>query len=141
MAVDPMVELRYIHQVEHAAGGPGLWVSGSVDDSRQAGQDDRAGAHRTRLEGHVHDGVENAPAAQRRRRLAKRQHLGVGRRVGAQLALVVSRADNLPAPSHDRANGNIIVLECPFCLAQSEPHEVFLTREEPFAHQLPHFPE
>ena len=55
------------------------------------------GAHRARLERHVEDAVEQPPAPERARRLADREHLGVGGRVLAQLALVVAAADR-PRP-------------------------------------------
>ena len=60
-----VVQAWFAEHVEHAAGGAGLWVQGAEDHTRNAGEDDRPGAHRTRLERHVHDRIEHSPASQR----------------------------------------------------------------------------
>ena len=78
--------------------------------------------------------VEDAPAAQRPGGLAQGDHLGVGGRVGAQLALVVAGADHLAAADDDGADRDVIVFGRPGRLTQSEAHEVLLAREEVGAH-------
>ena len=81
---------------------PALGSGGAVDDARDAREHDRARAHRARLERDVERRVEQPPGAQAPRRLAQREHLGVGGRVLAQLALVVAGADHLAVRGRSR---------------------------------------
>ena len=63
----PVVEARLGEHVDHAARGARLRVGRAVDDARDAREDDRARAHRARLERHVERRVEDAPGAERAR--------------------------------------------------------------------------
>ena len=74
--------------------------------------------------------VEDPPAAERAGRLAQRDHLGVGGGIVAQLALVVSGADELAVLDDHGSDRHVIVLERPFSLAQGEAHEVLVSGEE-----------
>ena len=67
---------------------------------------------------------------QRPRRLAQRDHLGVGGGVRAQLALVVARADDLAVVDDHGPDRNVVVLGRALGLAQGEAHEVLVTGEE-----------
>ena len=80
-------------------------------------EDDRSRAHRARLERHVQDGVEHAPAADRPRGLPQRDHLGVSGGVLAQFALVVGGRDQLAVAHHDRTDRDVIVFLCTFGFA------------------------
>ena len=108
------------------AGRAGLWVGGREHQARDPRQRDRSGAHRARLEGDVDGRVREAPSAQRRRRLAQRQQLRVGGRVGSQLPLVAALAQDLLPPRHHRPDRNVAMA----CGALGEPegpaHEHFV---------------
>ncbi len=125
-----VVELRHVQEVEDAARRAGLGVHGSEDDTRYPRQHDRARAHRTGLERHVHDGVEHAPGANGLTGLAQRQHLGVRGRVVAQFALVVPGADDLAVFDDHRPDRDVVVLEGTLGLAQRKAHVVLVPREE-----------
>ncbi len=99
--------------VEHAAAGARLRVGRAVDHARHAREHDRPGTHRARLERHVEHRVEHAPAAERAGGLSQRDDLGVGGRVLAQLALVVSGRDQLALVGHHGSDRHILVLGCP----------------------------
>ena len=60
---------------------PALGSAAAEHQARDAGEDDRPGAHRAGLEGHVEDRVREAPAAERLGGLADRQDLRVSGRV------------------------------------------------------------
>jgi serine protease len=104
-----VVEGRLGEDVEDAAGGAGLGVGGAEDDGRDAGEDDRPGAHRAGLEGDVEGRVREAPAAELGGGGADRQELGVGGRVAAQLALVASRRQELAAAVDRGADRDVAV--------------------------------
>ena len=93
-----VVEARLGEHVEHAAGRAGLRVGGAVDHARHAAEHDRAGAHRARLERHVEHGRPSSRQEPRARAASRRASISAcARRVLAQLALVVARADHLAA--------------------------------------------
>ena len=92
-----MVEGGLAEDVEDAAGGAGLGVGGAEDDGGDAGEDDRAGAHRAGLERDVERRRRQPPAAERLGGGADREDLGVGGRVAAQLALVAGGGEHSPS--------------------------------------------
>ena len=106
-----VVELRVVQDVHDAPRRAGLRVGRGVDHARDPGEHDRSRAHRARLQGHVERRVEDPPRADRGRRLAKGEHLGVGGRVLEQLALVVPDSDDLLVLDDDRPDGHVVVLE------------------------------
>jgi hypothetical protein len=55
-------------------------------------------------------------------------------RVLAHLALVVRRGDDLAAVDDDRPDRHVVVLDRALGLAEGEPHEVLITREEALGH-------
>ena len=117
-----MVDHRLGEQVDHAADGAALRVGGAVDESRDPCQGDRAGAHRAGLEGHVDGGLEQSPATQPLRRLAQREHLGVGGRIAAQLSLVASRPQDLVAARDHGADRDVAVRRGPLGQLQGRLH-------------------
>ena len=72
---------------------------------------------------------------------AQRDDLGVRRRVLAQLALVVAGADHLAAAHDDRADRHVVVVERPPRLAQRQPHELLVAREQRGLHARPRLAE
>ena len=113
-----MVEPRVAEHVEHASRRAGLRVGRAEDDARHAPEHDRPGAHRARLEGDVEDRRGDAPASEPRRGLAQSEHLGVGGRVAAQLALIRSRGDHLALVGDHAADRHVVVLERALRFAQ-----------------------
>jgi serine protease len=95
--------------VEDAAGGAGLRIGGAEDNGGDAGEDDRPGAHRAGLERHVEGRAGKPPAAQCLGSSTNREDLGVGGGIGAQLALVAGRREQLVAASDYSANRHVCV--------------------------------
>ena len=104
--------------VEHAAGGASLWIQGAKDHARDPRQHNRPRTHRAGLEGHVHHGVEHAPAPQSARGLSERDHLGMRRRIFPDLAFVMPGADHLAFAHDNRTNRHVLVFKRSGCLAQ-----------------------
>ncbi len=105
----PMVQRRLAEHVQDAARGAGLRVPGTEDDLGDAGEDDRARAHRAGLERDVEGRARQPPASQRLRRGADRQDLRVGSRVGAQLSLVAGGRNRLLAASDHGPDRDVAV--------------------------------
>src|SRR6186997_166353 len=103
----PVVECRLGEDVEDAAGRPRLRVPGAEDDGRDAGEDDRPGAHRARLERDVEGGAGQPPTPERLGGRADRQDLGVGGGVAAQLALVSGPPQELVATEDRRPDRDV----------------------------------
>ena len=94
--------------VVDAAGRPRLRVPGTEHDARDASGQDRARAHRARLERDDQGVPVEVPVARHRRCRAERQDLGVGRGVLRGLALVAPRGDDRAAlVDHDGAHGDV----------------------------------
>ncbi len=125
-----MVELRRVEDVQDTARRAGLRIVGPVDDARDAGKHDRAGAHGAWLERDVHDRVQHPPAAERAGGFAQRDQLGVGGGIGPDLALVVPRTDDLAVLDDYRSDRDVVVIERTRSLAQSQAHEIFVAGEE-----------
>jgi hypothetical protein len=99
------------------------WVGGAVDDARDAGEDDRARAHRARLERDVERRVEQAPGADRRGGLADREHLGVGAGSWSSSRSLWPAPSELAAgPRITRPTGTSSCVERPLGLGDREPH-------------------
>ena len=67
--------------------------------------------------------------------LAQREHLGVGGRVLAQLALVVRGRQHLAPADEHRADRHVVVFQRPHSLAQGQLHEIVVAWEEALAHR------
>jgi hypothetical protein len=117
-----VVQGRLGEDVEDRAGGAGLGVGGADHDCRDAGEDDRPGAHRAGLEGDVEDRPRQAPAAERRRRGADHQHLGVGGRVAPQLALVAGGGEQLAVAEDRGADRHVAMALGPARLLERDVH-------------------
>jgi hypothetical protein len=122
-----VVEPRLGEDVEDAARRARLRVGRRVDHARHAREDDRARAHRARLERHVERAVEDAPRAEVRGGGAQGEHLGVRGRVLAQLALVVAGADHLAVVDDDGADRDVVVRERQLRLGEREAHVALVT--------------
>ena len=119
-----VVERRLREHVHHAAGCARLGVGRAVDDVRNAGQDDRAGAHRAGLERDVERRQRQAPAPELGRGLAQDQDLGVGSGILAQLALVPRLRQDLAVPSEDRPDGDVPVGSRALGAAKRQEHQL-----------------
>ena len=98
-----VVQPLLAEHVEDRPGRSGLRVRRRVDDPRHPGEDDRARAHRARLERHVEGGAGQAPPAEPSRRRPQREDLGVRGRIGSQLALVGGLGERPPRRRRARA--------------------------------------
>src|SRR4051812_26060651 len=133
----PVVEPRLGEDVEDTARRARLRIGAAVDDAGHAREDDRAGAHGARLERHVERAVEHAPRADRGRRLAERDRLGVRGRVLAQLALVSPGADDLAVADDDRADRHVVVVERAPGLGDGQAHPVLVVEGRHHRHDAP----
>src|SRR5699024_6741374 len=86
--LDAVVQARFAHQVVEGSGGTGLGVHRPDDDALDAGEHDRARAHRARLEGDGEGRAGEVPAPRRPGRRAQGEDLCVGGGVLVGLAAV-----------------------------------------------------
>lgn len=88
--VDLMIQpLVFRDRVERAAGA-GFNIIRTENESRNAGEDDRTGTHRARLDRHIECGVNQVSAFERSAGGGDCHHFGVGRCVFHLLGQVVS---------------------------------------------------
>ena len=104
--LDAVVELRVIEDGENGAAGTGFEVRRGVDETRDAGVEDGAGAHGTGLEGADEGaaalGSQETIVAEGDAGGAKGDDLGVSRGIGGSEDLVVAAAkDSLGIRSED----------------------------------------
>jgi hypothetical protein len=128
-----MVELRVIHDVEHAAAGPRLRIVGGVDEAGNSSVEDGAGAHRTWLERDVEGatlscGCEKAVVPERASSLAYGDNLTVcGWIAVAEHTVLAAAQDGVAVgPNHDCANW---YLACSFSSAgfrDGEAHHLLI---------------
>ncbi len=85
-----MVETQIAGDAVERFAGAGLGIGAAVDDERQPGLNDGAGAHRTRFQSDIEGAVFQPPGAKCRRRLGDGDHLGVSGRIEQPFALVVA---------------------------------------------------
>src|SRR5690606_25255797 len=98
-------------------------VPGSEHDARDAGREDRAGAHDARLEGDDEGHIGQTPLPAGRGRLPDRDDLGVRGRVGGRLALVATGPDHATLGIHDhRPDRHVAGRERAFGFGEREAH-------------------
>ena len=119
-----VIESWLAEHVEDAPGGARLRVGRRVDDPGNAGEDDRAGAHRAGLQRHIDRRIRNPPPAEPPRRGSEREDLRVSRRVGAQLALVAGGREDLVGPSDHRPDRCLAAGARDLGLVEGEPHQL-----------------
>lgn len=88
-------------QVVHAADGAGFLVPRTENHGGDAGSEDRPRTHDARLEGRDERRLGELPRAERRRRVADRQHFRVRGRVFRELALIAAASDHRTVGPHD----------------------------------------
>ena len=74
---EPMIEARLLERAHGRDERAGLRLGRAVDDLAHARVHERAHAHQTRLDGDIHRRVGQPIVAQRARRFAQHEHLGV----------------------------------------------------------------
>jgi hypothetical protein len=107
--VHAVVETFVAGDVHERAHRTGLRVGRAEHEDRQSSEHQRARAHGAGFERHVHDAVRQPPGVQFTRGPAQGEHLGVGRRILAQFALVVRPRDRASLMHDQRADGHIAV--------------------------------
>ena len=90
-----MVEARVGEDFEAGADGTALGIFGTVNEARDAGLDDGAGAHATGLDGDVERGVGEAIVAEKTSGFAKYNHFRVGRGVIVADGAIAGTGQNL----------------------------------------------
>lgn len=89
----------------------------------------RASAHGAGLQGDVECGIQQAPAARRRRRLPDAEQLGVGGGVPAGLSAVVRRCQHgAGRRDQNSAHGHLARLKGQRRLRQCQPHVALIVR-------------
>ena len=109
-------------QVVERAAGPGLRVGGAEHQPSHPRRHQGAGAHRARLQGDHHGDVVEPPRADHLGRVAQGQDLGVGRRVGSALALVVPGRHHHPVADGYGPDGHVAVAGGGGRLGQCQRH-------------------
>jgi hypothetical protein len=101
-----MVEARVREDFETGADGAAFGVVRSVDEARDAGLDDGAGAHGARLNGDVQRGVGEAIVAEEAGSFAKNDDFGVCRGVAIADSAVAGTGEDLAVMDEDGADGH-----------------------------------
>ncbi len=107
--LDLVVQTRIPWDVVQRADRTRLGVVRSEDHSVETGQHQRAGTHRARLEGDVQAASIQPPGTDRRGCGSQGEDLRMGGRVAIHLPAVVSLADDLITPDHDRPDRHVVV--------------------------------
>ena len=89
-----MVEAGVGAELEKGVDGAGFGVAAGVDEARETGLDEGAGAHGAGFEGDVHDAVEETPVVDGLASLAHGDDFGVGGGVVLGFAAVEAGADD-----------------------------------------------
>src|SRR5438309_2689281 len=87
-----------------------LLVRRTEDDECDPCEHGGAGAHRTRLDGHVKRAVRESPSAEYARRLADREELSVRSGIGISLAAVAGARDDGAVADDRRTDRNVALL-------------------------------
>ena len=94
-------------ELQDRGNGAGLEVERAENQAPDAGLDEGAKAHRTRLDGHVEVAIRQAVVPGLSGRLTKSDDLGVSRGVGTLNGLVMAPGDDTAVPDDDGADGNL----------------------------------
>lgn len=103
-----VVQAWVTQQVPNRPRHPGFFIPRAEHDSLHARKDDRARAHRARLERYVEGAVVEAPPIQLRCRFADREQLGVPGGVLITDGPITRRGDNRSVPYYNRADWNFV---------------------------------
>ena len=118
-----MVQSAIVGDLHHAADGSGFRIVGAVDHARDAGVDERAGAHGAGLEGDDQRATQQPPVADAFRGLADGDDLGVRGRVAGDLPEVSPRRyDRAVGVEDHRADRDVSVLCRAIRFGQRQAH-------------------
>ncbi len=101
-----MVEARIGKDFEAGVDGAALGVVGAVDEARDAGLNDRAGAHAAGLDGDVERCVCEAIVAEEARGFTKDDDFGVGGWIVVADSAVAGAGENLSVVNQDGSDGD-----------------------------------
>jgi hypothetical protein len=116
--------------VVQRSGGTSLRVAGPEHEVRNPGVQNGAGTHWTGLQRDDEGRMFQPPTADNGSRIAKRQYLGVRRRVTGEFPLVVSAGDDLTVHHDDGTNRDVAVLGRSSRFNQSQIHRLFVRHAE-----------
>ena len=126
--IELVVEPGVRAEVVERAAGPRPGVAGAEDDPAHSARDQCSGAHGAGLErddqGH---GIE-PPPARSHGGIAQCQDLGVRRRIGCRLSLVVAGRHDPPIDECDGTDWHLALLGGQPCLGQGELHGVLVAQ-------------
>lgn len=112
-------------EVEGAADAAHARVGESVVNFTDAGDDERAGAHRAGLFRYVKGAFVESPIADKTSRLRDCENFGVGGGVIGGAGLIVRGGDDLPLVFDHCADGHFVLFPCFDRLVVGVRHEVF----------------
>jgi len=101
-----MVRAWVVHDLHHRVHGAGFGVVRAVNQAPNAGVNQRARAHRARLNCSKQIAVSQAMVADRGTRFAQGNHLGVSGRVGIGDVAIESMANDLAIVNDHCADGD-----------------------------------
>jgi hypothetical protein len=123
-ALDTMIQTRIVQQVKQRIDRAGLRIGCPINDHRDSGLKDRAGAHRAWFERHIERAAVETPRLTRFGRLGNGDHFGVCRRIVELLALVMRPCDQPPFAYDDRADRHLVFAQGLLGLFQGDLHEM-----------------
>jgi hypothetical protein len=101
-----MVEARMGEDFETGADGAAFGIVGAVDEARDTGLDDGAGAHAAGLDGDVERGVDETVVAEKTRGFAQCDNFGVGGGVAIADGAVARTRQDLAFMDEHSADGD-----------------------------------
>jgi hypothetical protein len=119
-----MVEARVGEDLEAGADGTALGIFGTVNEARDAGLDDGAGAHAARLDGDVKGRIGEAVVAEKTSGFAKDDDFGVGGGNAVADGAIAGTGQNLAVVDDHSADRDFAGLGGGTGLSKSFPHEL-----------------
>ena len=119
-----VVELGMLEDLQQAAARAILGGGTTEDDAFNPDVDQRSGAHRTGLFGHVQFAFRETPIAEHAFGLGDGEHLGMGRGVLEDFHLVAGAGDDAALVDDDRADGHFLLFPGAPGLPQGFAHEI-----------------
>lgn len=104
---DLMIEARVGKDFEAGADRAALGIVGAIDEARDAGLDDGAGAHAARFDGDVERGIGEAIIAEQARSFAEDDDFGVGSGVIITDSAIAGAREDFAVVDNRGANGNL----------------------------------
>jgi hypothetical protein len=118
-----MVEARVGEDFEAGADGAAFGIVGAVDEPRDTGLDNGAGAHAAWLDGDVERGIRKTVVAKKAGCFAKDDNFGMGRRVIVADSAIAGTSQNLAVVDENSADGDFTGFGGEACFCNRFLHE------------------